>query len=165
MEIRHACSFPECKTSLEQMNAKKKCSACMSARYCGKDCQKKDWARHKDKCIRLRKHAKHNRKEFKEYRKLIGDYLQERKQEIFELTHLKVDVEKREGGLFTALDEEFDEAGVDMMTWWDFDQMEEAGFATSNEIKYLRRAFSDGSWIYGFSYEEKCIDATLYKLG
>ena len=34
-----------------QTGSKKKCSHCCSISYCGEECQRKDWERHKDNCI------------------------------------------------------------------------------------------------------------------
>lgn len=31
--------------------AKSKCSKCKKAHYCGPDCQKKDWEKHRDRCL------------------------------------------------------------------------------------------------------------------
>lgn len=165
MNLRHVCSFPECKTSDEHVNAKMKCSACLVVRYCDKVCQKADWARHKDTCMKYRKSTQGVDKEFRAHKRWLRKLLQKNSNQIVELTHLYVDVEKREGGLFTDVTDELLDAGIHAVVWWDFDQMEEAGFADPKSIELMRQAFSNGNWIYGVSLKGKFIDATPYKLG
>ena len=62
---RRLCERPEC-AALESGATKfGKCSRCKKVAYCGKDCQKLDWARHKGSCKKAAKKEKKSKKDSK----------------------------------------------------------------------------------------------------
>ncbi|KAK7042759.1 hypothetical protein R3P38DRAFT_2892094 [Favolaschia claudopus] len=46
----HSCAFPECTNSKLKGASMQLCKGCKRVHYCGRDCQRADWARHKPKC-------------------------------------------------------------------------------------------------------------------
>ncbi|KAJ7779625.1 hypothetical protein B0H16DRAFT_1499428 [Mycena metata] len=48
----HSCTRPGCKNSKLRGASMHLCTGCGMNYYCGRDCQKLDWARHKDECRR-----------------------------------------------------------------------------------------------------------------
>ncbi|KAJ6506845.1 hypothetical protein C8R45DRAFT_970713 [Mycena sanguinolenta] len=50
--ILRSCSRPECDTKEAKATQFKRCAACRTVVYCGPDCQKGDWKRHKPECTR-----------------------------------------------------------------------------------------------------------------
>ena len=48
--LDHLCACHVCVTPMTPQGSLLKCSACKSARYCSKDCQKSDWLNHKQVC-------------------------------------------------------------------------------------------------------------------
>ncbi|KAJ6461360.1 hypothetical protein C8R45DRAFT_532350 [Mycena sanguinolenta] len=48
--VEHTCAFPECTNSKLQGAAMRLCAQCKTLYYCGRDCQRADWTRHKAWC-------------------------------------------------------------------------------------------------------------------
>lgn len=46
-------SFPHCWRCKNRLKPLLQCSRCRKATYCGRECQKRDWARHKGQCENL----------------------------------------------------------------------------------------------------------------
>ncbi|XP_070538631.1 uncharacterized protein [Ptychodera flava] len=53
VECKYAKKFHVCSACGKETPSTKLCSACLSARYCNKDCQKKHWPKHKDACFEV----------------------------------------------------------------------------------------------------------------
>jgi len=54
-QARHACASKSCMPTLEKAQSAKKCSKCALVYYCHRDCQVKDWPKHKLVCRGLAK--------------------------------------------------------------------------------------------------------------
>ena len=64
------CNGPNCGFKSEKLQ---NCSRCSGARYCGKDCQRKDWKRHKPMCQKLSEQHKTWRTETEEKRSCLSN--------------------------------------------------------------------------------------------
>ncbi|XP_070538595.1 uncharacterized protein [Ptychodera flava] len=53
VECKYAKKLHACSACGKETSSAKLCSACLSARYCNKDCQKKHWPKHKDACVEV----------------------------------------------------------------------------------------------------------------
>ena len=148
--MSRVCDFDNC----GNIYATSRCGGCGCAVYCNRKCQKKAWKGHKEVCKLFQSDPDRVATIIKQ-RKLLHDMLSKNIDFITKGTQERI-MSGRKGGLFTNMTDASDPT-VNFMLWWDFDEMEKQKFTSLENITSMRKAFSQGRWIYGFSYDRKML--------
>ena len=139
----------------------KNCGGCKIAKYCGRQCQKNDWKKHKIACIKMRQIGYENIKEIKSQRKFLHSTLEESYPEVMYLINSRT-AQGRTGGVFSNVTNANLANKVHMLLWWDFYEMEKQGFASTQQIEYMKKQVAEGKCIYGVSFDRKMLDLCVF---